>query len=184
MKTKHYLMLVLATFLAIGCNTNAQNMKGKKILIAYFSQSGNTKVVASKIKELTGADIFEITPVKPYPKDYQGVLKRSKEEIDKGIKPALSTKIDNIKDYDIILIGSPCWYGTVACPVSTFLSTYELKGKSVAVFMTHGGSGLKDQEVKKLCTGAKVLEGIGIYDSDINNSQPQLETWLKKIGVL
>ena len=120
---------------------NAQTAKApKKMLVAYFSHSGNTRTVAEQIREATGADIFEIEPAAAYPTNYQAVVDQAKKEVNSGFKPALKSKPENLGKYDIIFVGSPCWWYTIAPPVATFLSSYDLSGKTIAPFMTHEGS--------------------------------------------
>ena len=80
------------------------DMSNKKVLIAYYSYSGNTKRVAEKIQQLTNGDIFEIVPKKAYPNNYNDVVNLAKDEKQKDIKPEL-TDNGNIKDYDIIFLG-------------------------------------------------------------------------------
>lgn len=158
----------------------------KKILVAYFSHSGNTKVIAEYIKNATGADIFEIQPVKDYPKDYNTVVDQAKKEINSNFKPELKAKVENIGQYDLIFIGSPNWWSTVAPPVNTFLSEYDLSGKTVIPFMTHGGGGFGHSiaDIKKLCPKSTFLEGIAISDRSIKESQEKVIKWLKEIKVI
>ncbi len=72
-------------------------MGGNKILVAFFSHSGNTCEIANQIHKSVGGDIFEIQAVKPYPNDYDAVVEQAKQELDSDYKPALKTKIENIK---------------------------------------------------------------------------------------
>lgn len=111
----------------------------KKVLIAYYSLSGNTKDVAEAIRSKTGGDIFRIETVQSYPEEYRATTAQAKREINEGFRPELKGKIDNIAQYDIIFIGSPNWWGTIAPAVSSFLADYDLKGKTVIPFITHGG---------------------------------------------
>ncbi len=113
----------------------------RKILVVYFSYSGNTREIANQIHESVGGDIFEIQTVDPYPSNYDAVVKQAKQEKEWGYKPALKTKIENIESYDVIFIGSPIWWGTIPQPVVTFLSEYNLSGKTIVPFCTHAGSG-------------------------------------------
>jgi flavodoxin len=78
----------------------------KKILIAYFSHSGNTQEIANQINEFVGGDVFRIEPVEDYPSDYQEVLRVSKVEIANHIKPDLKEEVKNVEQYDILFIGS------------------------------------------------------------------------------
>lgn len=143
MKSKFLLLAIMNLFFVNNADVSAQTTnKGKKILVVYFSWSptGNTRNMAEQIKETTGADIFEIVPVKAYPTDYTKCTEVAKEEINRNYKPAIKGKVANFEDYDIIFIGSPNWWSTIAPPVATFLTTYNLKGKTILPFMTHEGT--------------------------------------------
>ena len=134
------------------------SLEGKRILIAYFSWSGVTKNIARFIKEITGGDEFQIETVEPYPDDYDLTVKRAKKELHDGVKPEIVSKRD-ISRYDVIFIGSPCWSGTISCPVATFIASSNFRGKTIIPFITHGGSGLAStvSEIKKYAPGANVV---------------------------
>jgi flavodoxin len=117
----------------------------KKILVVYFSHSGNTREIANQIHKSIGGDIFEIQAVKPYPHDYDAVVKQARQELDSGYKPALKTTIESIKPYDLVFIGYPIWWSTVPSAVRAFLSEYDLSGKTIVPFCTHEGSGLRNK---------------------------------------
>ncbi len=154
-----------------------------RILVAYFSHSGNTREIADQIHNGVGGDIFEIQAVKPYPHDYDAVVKQAKQELNSGYKPALKTKIEKIESYDIIFIGYPCWWGTIPAPIVTFLSEYEFSGKTIAPFCTHAGSGLgrSSADISKLCPKSTLLDGIAIWGRDVKTAQGRVSEWLRKI---
>ncbi len=122
-------------------NTMPEN---PKILIAYYSWSGNTKEVAEAIAEKTGGTLFRIETVQSYPEEYRATTEQAKKEINADFRPELKDKVADIAQYDVIFIGSPNWWGTIAPAVSTFLSSYNLKGKKVIPFITHGGGGVQN----------------------------------------
>ena len=99
----------------------AQTASGKKVLVAYFSHSGNTREMARQIAEATNGDLFEIVPQSAYPAQYDAVTAQAKREIGRGYRPALKGRLPDIGAYDVVFVGSPCWWGTVAPPVATFL---------------------------------------------------------------
>lgn len=156
-----------------------------KILIAYLTHSGNTRKIASYISNDMGGTTFEIEPETPYPNSYNAVVEQAKKEIKAGYKPALKTNMDNMESYDIIFIGSPNWWSTIAPPVATFLSAHDWSGKTVVPFCTHGGGGqarvLKD--IAKLCPSATILDGFEVYGSGSGDTQAKISAWLRKIGV-
>lgn len=158
----------------------------KKCLVAYFSHSGNTRTVAEQIREATGADIFEIEPAAAYPTNYQAVVDQAKKEVNSDFKPALKSKPENLGKYDIIFVGSPCWWYTIAPPVATFLSSYDLSGKTIAPFMTHEGSrmGHSEADIKKLCAGATLLPGLPVRGGSVQEAAPEVAKWLRRIGVI
>jgi flavodoxin len=157
----------------------------KKILVAYFSHSGNTREIANQIHKIVGGDIFEIQAVKPYPNDYDAVVKQARQELDSGYKPPLKTKIEDIKSYDLIFIGYPNWWGTFPAPVKTFLSGYDFSGKTIVPFCTHGGSGLgrSVSDISKLCPKSTLLEGVAILGKDVKTAQNEVSEWLRKIKI-
>ena len=186
MRTKLILLNLLIMTTSCAQSQTPTSTNGKKILVIYFSHSGNTKAIAEQIKNATGADIFEIQPLKDYPKDYNTVVDQAKKEINSNYKPELKTKVENIGQYDMVFIGSPNWWSTVAPPVNTFLPVYDLSGKTVIPFITHGGGGLGHSiaDLKNLCPKSTFLEGIAISDRSIKDSQNEILKWLKQIKVI
>lgn len=131
-----------------------------KTLVAYFSLTGNTKAAAQTIAEETGADLYRIELVTPYPSEYKEQTELAKKELSEGILPPIKPWPENISEYDIVFVGSPVWWGTMATPVRTFLSSGVLKGKTVIPFITHGGGGADQSfaDTAKLCDGCQVNE--------------------------
>jgi flavodoxin len=165
-------------------NINEDNMK--KILIAYFSHSGNTREIASQIQKITGGGVFEIQTVKPYPDDYDAVVERAKRELESGYTPVLKTKVENPDLYDVIFIGYPSWWSTIPAPVKAFLSECDFSGKDIVPFCTHEGSamGRSVADILKLCPKVKVLEGLAVRGSTVKTAQKKVSEWLSKIGII
>ena len=185
MKTK-LAFLTFLSFLMGTAVTQAQTITpDNKVLVAYYSRSGNTAVIAGYIHQAAGGDIFEITPVTPYPDDYRQTTEQAKKEIAAGIRPALKNKISNLKDYDVIFIGSPCWWGTIASPVATFLAENDFSGKKIIPFMTHGGSGFGHSlaDIRTLAPQAEIIEGETFYGSRASNSQNDVNKWIKGLQI-
>jgi len=160
-----------------------ESMKTAKVLVAYYSWSGNTREVAKQIQKATGGDLFEIQPVDPYPSDYQAVVDQAKKEIKAGYKPVLKTTVKDIGKYDIVFVGSPNWWSTIAPPVSAFLASADLSGKTVVPFITHGGGGMANcaADIKRLCPKSNVLTGLAISGSSAKSSQDEVSTWIAEI---
>lgn len=163
----------------------ASGAGASKPLIIYYSLSGNTGAVARQIQELTGGDILELQTVNPYPNEYRATTEQAKQELESGYKPPLKTTIDNLEAYDVVFVGSPCWWGTVATPVITFLSEYDFSGKTIVPFMTHEGSGLGRTvaHIKSLCPGAKVTEGLAVRGGRAHAAGDTVDRWLHEIGM-
>jgi len=160
-----------------------------KVLIAYFSHSfGNTRQIAHMIQKETGGDIFEIKPKTPYTKVHKDVVAQARKEIDAGFKPKLVAMPEKLDEYDVIFVGTPNWWNTMAPPVATFLSNHDFSGKTLVPFTTHGGSGLGryPEDMKKLCPKANFLEGETFSRNSIPDSGDAVAKWIRRIipGVL
>lgn len=155
-----------------------------KVLVLYFSQSGNTEAVANFIHNAVGGDIVKLETETPYPSDYDELVDYAQEEQRENARPVLSTKIDNIDEYDTIFLGYPNWWGDMPMPIYTFLDEYDLSGKTIAPFITHGGSGLSGtpENIKEEEPNATVTEGLAVNGSNSRNSQSTVNNWLAEIG--
>lgn len=183
MKITLFLMTFVAMFTA--SQMQAQPAKAKKILVAYYSYGGNTRAVAQAIAAETGGDLFEIVPAKAYPKDHDVVVDQARKEITAGVRPALKADRANAADYDVIFVGSPCWWATIAPPVATFLAGHDFKGRTIIPFMTHEGSrmGHTEADIRKLCPGAVVTEGFPVRGSAAKSSQEAVSGWIGKLNL-
>lgn len=154
-----------------------------KALIVYFSWGGNTRVLAKQMAELVGADLFELVPAEPYTRNRDEIEEVSEREIREGYQPKLAAMPENLEQYDVIYVGSPCWFATIAPPVASFLATADLEGKVVAPFMTHEGSrmGRSIADIKRLAPKARVTEGLPVYGSRVEQAEAEIKAWLKKI---
>lgn len=117
-----------------------------KKLIAYFSVSGVTKRAAEQLACLTGADLYEIRPEKPYSRedlDWRNKQSRSSlEMMDPSSRPPLAQSVPDVSSYDMVYIGFPVWWGVAPRQVNTFIESAHLEGKPVYIFATSGGSGI------------------------------------------
>ncbi|MGD9161328.1 MAG: flavodoxin [Desulfobacteraceae bacterium] len=156
----------------------------EKILIIYFSHSGNTCKIAKQIHANIGGDLIEIETIDKYPADHSEILEQARKEINAGYKPALKTRIENIREYTFIFLGYPNWWGTIPSPVSAFLEEYDLSRKTIAPFCTHGTGGLARTvaAVKKICPDSKVLDALGIRNTGVNEAEREVSEWLSHIS--
>ena len=140
-----------------GEENKTMDTQNAKILIAYYSYSGNTKEVAEAIQKEIGGDLFEIKAEGTYPDEYRPMTEQAKKEIDAGFRPKLTTSVADMAQYDIVFIGSPNWWGTITPQVSSFLESYDLSGKTVIPFVTHGGGQQNTiADLTAQCKGCKV----------------------------
>ena len=158
---------------------------GANALVVYFSWSGNTENVAKAIQSQTDSDIFEIVPATPYSDDYNTVLDVAREEPRSNARPAISGSIENIEQYDVIYVGFPNWWGDMPMILYTFFDTYDLSGKTVALFCTSGGIGLSGtvNEVKSLEPNATVTQGLHIGSGSSSNPDNAVSEWLNALGL-
>jgi flavodoxin len=163
-----------------GSASTKTNEGSKKILIAYFSQTGTTKKAAERIQELTKGDIFEIKTATPYPEDYQKLADATKKERDENARPKLAGKVENMDDYDVIFVGYPIWWHTAPMAIDTFLESYNLSGKTIVPFCTSSSSDIKESmgAINTLGAKANILEGLTA------NNLNDIEPWLKKIDII
>lgn len=192
-------------------NINALNISNtqNKILIAYFTWSdntvvenpdsidvdaetsasvlspGNAELIANWIAEETGGDLFSIKTQNKYSSDYDECLNQARKERDNNERPALVERVNNIDDYDVIFLGFPNWWYTCPMAVFTFVESYDLSGKTIIPFCTHGTGGLSRtiRDLKKLLPdNCEVLEPIGVYRPEVKNSKNKVLDWLRKLG--
>ena len=141
--------------------------ENKKILIAYFSWDGNTKTIAQKIQAQIKGDLFEIKCAKPYSSNYQTVLKEAKREQKDRVRPKLVTHVENMEEYNIIILGYPNWWGTIPMPIVSFLEEYDFSGKTILRFCSHGAGGLgrSVSDITERVPNARVGSGLAIHHS-------------------
>lgn len=162
--------------------SQAMNNNGSKILVAYFSWSGNTKAVAEEIHKQVGGDIVEIVPETPYSETYSVTVAKAKAEQASNARPAISTKIADFDKYDTIYLGYPNWWGSMPMPVATFIDTYKMSGKKVAPFFTHGGGGVQRcmSDLEARAAGAKFTDYLCLSGSSVKSAQGEISAWVKK----
>lgn len=146
---------------------------------------GNTQYVAYIIQENTGADIFRIEAEIPYPLDHDTLVDQAAEEQDSNARPAIADHVDNMDDYDTIFLGYPNWWGDMPMILYTFLEEYDLSGKTIVPFNTHGGSGFSNtiQTIAELQPGADVLEdGFTVSRNNVAEVEDDVVSWLDEHG--
>ncbi|WP_406533766.1 flavodoxin [Methanobrevibacter sp.] len=163
-------------------------------LVIYFSRSGenyfggelkniekgNTEVIAEYIQEFTSADLFKVEPAVEYPADYMECIDVAKKEQQKDARPELKQSLDDISSYDTVYIGFPNWWGTLPMPMFTQLEKLDFNGKTVKPFVTHEGSGFgsSQKDLKKLCQGADIKNGLSIPGASVYDVKDTVKAWI------
>jgi flavodoxin len=179
------IVMMMAALLAMSlsaCSQKKESKEMKKVLVAYFSASGVTKGVAQQLAEVTGGTLHEIKPAVAYTDadlDWRDKQSRSSVEMqDKSSRPAITDKLKNMQDYDIIYVGFPIWWYTCPTIINTFMEAYDFKGKTVIPFATSGGSSIKKacEDLKAAYPDVKWKEGKLLNQA----TKKDLENWVKK----
>ena len=168
-------------FSLCACAQKQEKKEVKKTLAAYFSASGVTEGVAKQLAEVTGGDLHKIQPEQPYTDadlDWRDKQSRSSVEMqDKKSRPAITDKLANMQDYDVVYVGFPIWWYTAPTIINTFMESYDFKGKTVIPFATSGGS-----SIKKACEDLKAAyPDVNWKEGKLLNraGEKELESWVK-----
>ena len=160
----------------------------KKMLVVYYSWSnGNTKRIAEQLASKTDADIARIDTTEAYKGSHDEVVDQGQREVEAGFMPQINPLSTDIKDYDVIAIGTPTWWYTMAPAVLTFLTENDFSGKTVIPFMTNGGwPGHVIKDMKAKCKGAEFAHEMQIqFDSmgkdHLETSQSTIDEWIEQI---
>ncbi|HCJ08557.1 MAG: flavodoxin [Lachnospiraceae bacterium] len=163
----------------------------KKILIVYYSWSnGNTERIAKMLQQQVGGDLLKIDTVEPYSGSYDDVVSQGQDEVNRGYEPEIQPISVNVADYDVIAIGTPTWWYTMAPVVLTFLHSQNFTGKTVVPFMTNGGwPGHVIKDMKKACKGADIACDMQVqFDSTggdhLETPTEQIEQWIQQVKAL
>lgn len=184
---------------------------GSHILVAYFSRIGNTvfepdvdavtsasinvqngeffgnaQLLAQMAQEATGGDLFLIETVETYPSAYRDTTDLASVEQAQSARPALASHVENMDDYDTIILIYPNWWGTLPMPLYTFLEEYDFSGKTILPLCTHEGSrmGSSESAIASLCPDATLLGGLAVRGGSAASAQADVESWINNSGIL
>lgn len=168
-------------------NDNRDNQNGselqydanRKILVAYFSATGNTERLARQIAEATGANMFRIEAAESYAANPYDDSDRIKGESYGNLRPGVASFPDDVESYDVIFIGSPIWWHNPAMVVCTFLEHYNLKGKIVVPFFTYGAQTYLQQSIDKIHEVTPQSVHLSTY-----TRSGSVEDWLRSIKMI
>lgn len=160
----------------------------KDMLIVYFSAScGNTERVAIELEEATGADMARIRTAEPYPSDHQALVDQGKDEVEAGLMPDLEPLNFAPEDYDVVAIGTPTWWYTMAPAVRSFIAAHAWAGKTVVPFMTNGGwPGTVIRDIEAACAGATIACPMCVrFDSSggshLITPKREIQAWARRV---
>lgn len=163
----------------------------KKMLVAYYSWSnGNTEKVAEQLADACGADLERIETVEPYPEDYDQTVQQGQDEVNSGFQPELEPLTHDPADYDVIAVGTPTWWYTMAPAVSTYLASADWSGKTVAPFVTNGGwPGNVIDDMREATAGATEGPALEVQFDSMGGArqetpQREVDAWIKQVKAL
>ena len=171
---------------ASGPETEGPETAGSRILVAYFSATGNTEGAAQKLAEGLGADLYEIVPEIPYTSEdlnYSDSNSRSSVEMnDPDARPGISGAVENMEQYDVVLLGYPIWWGEAPRILNTFIESYDFSGKTLAAFCTSASSGFgrSDSALREAADSSTWLDGIRFSSSA---SAEEILEWANGLGI-
>ncbi|MBS6677374.1 MAG: NAD(P)H-dependent oxidoreductase [Clostridiales bacterium] len=184
---------------------------GSNILVAYFSRVGNTdfeegvdavasaslnlegdsfvgnaEVLARMAQQETGGELFLIETAEKYPSDYDETTDVAADEQGDNARPELTSHVENMDQYDTVILIYPNWWGTLPQPLFTFLEEYDFSGKTILPLCTHAGSrmGRSEQDIDDLCPEANLIEGLAVSGSSVNEAGADVAEWITNSGIL
>lgn len=189
--------------------TTPTTVSEKKFLVVYFSMPettnpnkmttdednstvvidgevlGNTQYMAYVIQKITGADIFRIEPMNPYPTNHATLVDLAAEEKNVNARPAIAEQVENFAQYDTVFIGYPIWWSDMPMILYTFFEEYDFSGKTIVPFSTHGGSRFArtPRTIQQLEPKAKMLDGLTMSRRIIQNAAQQIVHWVNGLGL-
>lgn len=180
-----------------GKDTNSQNKSTRKLtknaksIIIYFSRSGSTELLASKIEQLTDADMLEIVVKNPYSSNYQKTLSRANFERENQDYPELNMKLSSLDQYDTVYLGYPIWAMTLSHPMTSFLNVYgkNLSNKRIIPFMSEGGYGQGDsvQRIREIlrqqgAIGNTFESSLVVDGNKVDHADNQINSWARRLN--
>lgn len=178
----------LVVYFSVPETTNPDNMNAEEeysTVVINGEVLGNTQYVAYVIQENTGADIFRIEPVTPYPMNHAELEEVATEEKRNDAMPEIAAGVENIEQYNTIFLGYPNWYADMPRIIYSFLDQYDLSGKTIVPFVTSGGSGFSNtiSTIADLEPDAEVItDGLSISRNVVQDAEEDIVQWVKDLG--
>ncbi len=159
--------------------------KGQSVLVAYFTRTGNTQLLARIIARSTGGSLFRIVPAQPYPDDYEEQVAQAESERARGYEPPLREHVANIAGYQTVFLGLPVWGTTAPSIIRSFLSQHDLSGKTLVPFITHGGygAGSSEEVIAEHASGALLVDAFVKQCDQERQTIAEVTKWLGGVDV-
>ncbi|MGX7896068.1 flavodoxin [Tsuneonella sp. HG222] len=157
-----------------------------RLLVAFFTRSGNTRVIAGTIQRALNANLFEIQPARPYPADYEETVAQAEGERDRGYEPPLAAAVPNLRSYESIFLGFPIWGETAPPIIRSFLRAHDLSGRTLRPFITHGGYGLGNSlaVLAEHAPGVRIEAPFVMEADQERRTLTQVRGWLDQVDLL
>ena len=157
-----------------------------KTLVVYFSATGTTEPLAEYAAEILGADIYEIVPEQPYTEAdlaYYTNGRADQEQNDPNARPVISGNVENMDEYDTLILGYPIWHGQAPRIISTFLESYDFSGKTIVPFCTSHSSGIGSSADNLHELRPDSVNWLDGKRFEAGTSKEVLEEWLGSLGI-
>ena len=177
-------MVLAAGAGACDAKDQASGATGSRTLVAYFTRSGNTRVIAGQLHRELKADLFEILPAAAYPEDYEQTVEQARQERDAGVRPPLKATVPSHAAYDAVFLCFPIWGETAPPIIRSFLAAHDLSGKTVRPVITHGGYGLGDSlaVLERHAPNARLAPAFSMEADQERRTMTQVRDWLGAIA--
>lgn len=199
-----FLNLLLALFVTVGssaCSSNSNEPEipeeptGLKTLIVFYSFTNNTNSIVNDLSTQIEADVLEVEPAEEgidyaannYAIGSALIAAIRNNPDDASSYPSIKTTIDNIDDYDRIIVAVPLWWSNMAAPMQTFLFNYgdQMANKRIGLIVSSSSSGISgvEADAKRLIPDGNFLEpSLWIRSSQTSNCHSMIADWLKEIS--
>lgn len=166
--------------------TGVDAISGASIIVRDGMKLGSCEFVAKTVQGTIGGDLFQIETVQQYPLDHDPLIDQAADEKAASTRPELAAQIENLDQYDTIILGYPNWWADLPMPVYTFLETYDFSGKTIIPFVTHGGSGFSNtvSAIADLQPGATISENtLSLSRDNVAGSEEEVIAWAQNLGL-
>lgn len=177
---------ILVAYFSVPETDGVDTVAGASRVVVDGQLLGSCQYVAQLISEATGGEMFRIETVREYPGSHDPLLEFAYNERAEDARPELATQIENLDSYDVIFLGYPNWNADLPMPLYTFLESYDLSGKTIIPFTTHGGSGFSRtiQTIRDLQPNATVEEnGLSISRNSVPEAESDVTEWISGLGL-